>query len=164
MQFCGQILICFRAILNLCMAYTSRDEITTAIESCIHSVQGSSDRFVSLNDMSWISYLKACYRTISERDIDSHLMTSSCPPLDILVRTSGVKRLSDFLLWQVFVSLSKSCIRVHSVHFSVARILRFSLRTRFGQSLDCSTSFPSSWIINGRSGVHLDTCYTGSVI
>src|SRR5260221_8213013 len=116
MQFCGHILICFRAILNLCMAYTSRDEITTAIESCIRSVQGSSDRFVSLNDKSWISYLKACYnRTISEHDIDSHLMTSSCPPLDILVRTSGVKRLSDFLLWQVVVSLSMSCIRVHSV-------------------------------------------------
>jgi len=25
------------------------------------------------------------------------------PPLDILVRTSGVKRLSDFLMWQVRV-------------------------------------------------------------
>ena len=23
------------------------------------------------------------------------------PPLDILIRTSGVKRLSDYLLWQV---------------------------------------------------------------
>lgn len=26
---------------------------------------------------------------------------SGSPPLDILVRTSGVKRLSDYLLWQV---------------------------------------------------------------
>ena len=26
------------------------------------------------------------------------------PPLDILVRTSGVKRLSDFFLWQVCIS------------------------------------------------------------
>jgi len=71
-----------RAILNLCMAYTSRDEIATAIESCARSLQGSADR------------------SISEHDIDSHLMTRRSPPLDILVRTSGVKRLSDFLLWQ----------------------------------------------------------------
>ena len=36
-------------------------------------------------------------------DIEAHLMTSLAggPPLDILVRTSGVKRLSDYLLWQV---------------------------------------------------------------
>jgi undecaprenyl diphosphate synthase len=26
---------------------------------------------------------------------------SGSPPLDILIRTSGVKRLSDFFLWQV---------------------------------------------------------------
>jgi len=73
-----------RAILNLCMPYTSRDEITTAVESCIRSAQPFPKE------------------TISERDLDAHLMTSKSgsPPLDILVRTSGVKRLSDFMLWQ----------------------------------------------------------------
>jgi len=36
-------------------------------------------------------------------DIDESLYTSerALPPVDILVRTSGVKRLSDFLLWQI---------------------------------------------------------------
>ena len=41
--------------------------------------------------------------TITEEAIDSHLSTSlaGSPPLDIFIRTSGVKRLSGFLTWQV---------------------------------------------------------------
>ncbi|RXW24197.1 hypothetical protein EST38_g1639 [Candolleomyces aberdarensis] len=78
-----------RAILNICMPYTSRDEITTAVET---SVQNSlKDRSKAKGDI-----------VITEEDIDNNLMTSlgGSPPLDILVRTSGVKRLSDFMLWQ----------------------------------------------------------------
>lgn len=43
------------------------------------------------------------HRRITAEDIEAHLMTSlaGSPPLDILIRTSGVKRLSDYLLWQV---------------------------------------------------------------
>ena len=42
-------------------------------------------------------------RPVTEKDIEDHLMTAkvNSPPLDILIRTSGVKRLSDYLLWQV---------------------------------------------------------------
>lgn len=32
--------------------------------------------------------------------LESHLFTANNPPLDLLIRTSGVKRLSDFMLWQ----------------------------------------------------------------
>ena len=28
------------------------------------------------------------------------MYTAGCPPLELLVRTSGVERLSDFMLWQ----------------------------------------------------------------
>jgi ditrans,polycis-polyprenyl diphosphate synthase len=38
--------------------------------------------------------------TITTETIDSHMYTASDPPLDLFIRTSGVERLSDFLLWQ----------------------------------------------------------------
>ncbi|KAF8815806.1 Di-trans-poly-cis-decaprenylcistransferase [Phlegmacium glaucopus] len=75
-----------RSIFNLCMPYTSRDEITTAVQACVRD-----------------SIANGCNeRPITEKDIDNHLMTSlgGSPPLDVFVRTSGVHRLSDFLLWQ----------------------------------------------------------------
>jgi ditrans,polycis-polyprenyl diphosphate synthase len=42
--------------------------------------------------------------TITPETLDRHMYTAGCPPLDIFVRTSGVERLSDFLLWQTHQS------------------------------------------------------------
>jgi ditrans,polycis-polyprenyl diphosphate synthase len=38
--------------------------------------------------------------TITAETLTNNMLTAGAPPLDLLVRTSGVQRLSDFMLWQ----------------------------------------------------------------
>ena len=40
-------------------------------------------------------------RDISEELIERCLYTGTCTPPDLVIRTSGEVRLSDFLIWQV---------------------------------------------------------------
>jgi len=37
---------------------------------------------------------------ITSEVLNDHMFTADLPPLDLLIRTSGVERLSDFMLWQ----------------------------------------------------------------
>ncbi len=41
---------------------------------------------------------------VTEKDIEAHLYTAGLPDPDLLIRTSGEMRLSNFLLWQVAYS------------------------------------------------------------
>uniref|UniRef100_H2YIH2 Alkyl transferase n=1 Tax=Ciona savignyi TaxID=51511 RepID=H2YIH2_CIOSA len=72
-------------ILNVCAAYTSRLEITQAVK-----------------DIKWGVEEGLLY----ENDITERLMdrTLQIPKVDLLIRTSGEVRLSDFLLWQSSLS------------------------------------------------------------
>ena len=62
---------------TLALSYGSRDEIVDAINK-----------------------VKKKKSYIDESDITKHLMTSSIPDPDFVIRTSGEMRLSNFLLWQ----------------------------------------------------------------
>lgn len=72
-------------ILNLALNYGGRAEITHAVQKiCEATVQG-----------------KLKPKDITEEVIDRALFTSGLPDPDLLIRTSGEMRLSNFLLWQL---------------------------------------------------------------
>jgi undecaprenyl diphosphate synthase len=55
------------------------------------------------NNLKRVNYkIKKRKSNIKEIDIDNNLYTKESPFPDVIVRSSGEKRLSDFLTWQVF--------------------------------------------------------------
>ncbi|CAA2989502.1 dehydrodolichyl diphosphate synthase 6-like [Olea europaea subsp. europaea] len=92
-----------KSILLICVAYTSTDEITHAAQEAIEEKWGeipeSSEASMAQNGE--ISQEKhEGHRTIKLADIERHIYMGVAPDPDILVRTSGETRLSNFLLWQ----------------------------------------------------------------
>lgn len=74
-----------RATLNVAFSYTSRDEITESVAACVDGVHRNELQPGDISD----SLIRRCMYTGLSTDPD------------LLVRTSGESRLSDFLLWQV---------------------------------------------------------------
>ncbi len=70
--------------LVVALNYGSRGEIAAAARRMAEEVQSGSRDPAS----------------IDEQAIDAALQTADLPPLDLLIRTSGEVRLSNFLLWQ----------------------------------------------------------------
>ena len=71
-------------ILNFAMNYGSRREITLAAKKYALDV---------LNDKAGLD--------IDEKEFGKYFMTADFPEVDLLIRTSGELRLSNFLLWQI---------------------------------------------------------------
>jgi undecaprenyl diphosphate synthase len=76
--------------LTLCLAlsYSARWEIT---EACRQIAQKIADGQLAVNDI--------CDNTIS-----AHLTTNKFPDPDLLIRTGGEMRISNFMLWQIAYS------------------------------------------------------------
>jgi undecaprenyl diphosphate synthase len=72
-------------ILNLALSYGSREEIAFCMRSIAREVK--TERLEP--------------ESIDIHTIETHLYTSGMPDPDLLIRTSGEFRLSNFLLWQL---------------------------------------------------------------
>lgn len=92
-----------KAVLSICIAYTSTDEIAHAVqESCKEKLDE-----IKLLDESGAGYgligpgeNKNGEHIIGTKDVEKYLYMAVAPDPDIIIRTSGETRLSNFLLWQ----------------------------------------------------------------
>jgi len=75
-------------ILNLALSYGGRDDIVNAARQCAEAVQLGNIRSDE----------------ITEDLFQSYLSTNGMPDPDLLIRTSGEMRVSNFLLWQIAYS------------------------------------------------------------
>ncbi len=66
--------------LNIAFNYGGRDEL---LRAAARAAQAGAD-----------------FTDMDERDFDAYLDTASLPEVDLVIRTSGEKRISNFLLWQ----------------------------------------------------------------
>jgi len=74
-----------RMTLTLALSYGSREELVKTVKEI--SVK-AKNRLISPLD-------------IDEQLINNHLYTHNLPDVDLLIRTSGEQRISNFLLWQI---------------------------------------------------------------
>ena len=71
--------------LNLAISYGSRQELLQAIRELSDKVKNN---IISV-------------KNIDENIINEHLYTRNLPNVDLLIRTGGESRVSNFLLWQI---------------------------------------------------------------
>lgn len=74
--------------INLAVGYGGRHEITEAVRDIIREHEAAGRGIDSLADDMTLD------------NISGHLYTAGQPDLDLVIRTSGEQRISDFMLWQ----------------------------------------------------------------
>jgi undecaprenyl diphosphate synthase len=73
-----------RMTLTLALSYGSREELVNVMKGLSNKVKNN---IISVE-------------SIDESIINNHLYTRNLPDVDLLIRTSGEQRISNFLLWQ----------------------------------------------------------------
>lgn len=74
-----------KIVLTFALSYGSREEIVNTIQNICKKVVNN----------------KLGIEEINENIINSHLYTFNLPDVDLMIRTSGEHRVSNFLLWQM---------------------------------------------------------------
>ena len=74
-----------RLTLTLALSYGSREELVQAVRIISDKVKNN---IISID-------------SIDDSIINEHLYTQNLPDVDLLIRTSGEHRISNFLLWQI---------------------------------------------------------------
>jgi undecaprenyl diphosphate synthase len=74
-----------RMTLTLALSYGSREEIVNVVRNIADKVKNN---IISID-------------SIDDSIINEHLYTRNLPEVDLLIRTSGEHRISNFLLWQI---------------------------------------------------------------
>jgi tritrans,polycis-undecaprenyl-diphosphate synthase [geranylgeranyl-diphosphate specific] len=74
--------------LNIALAYGGREEIVRAIRNIAKDVKGGSLKI----------------KDITEPTVSKYMYTNELPDPDLILRTSGEERISNFLLWQLAYS------------------------------------------------------------
>jgi undecaprenyl diphosphate synthase len=89
--------------LTLALNYGSRSEIVDATRTLLHRMLAEAAlRGISVEDMLAAEGVDdAVNARIGEAEIASALYTAHMPDPDLIVRTSGEQRVSNFLLWQI---------------------------------------------------------------
>jgi undecaprenyl diphosphate synthase len=72
-------------VLCLALNYGGREEITQAVRTIVHKCRQGT----------------LAPQEITETCISEHLYSAGCPDPDLVIRTSGEMRISNFLLWQI---------------------------------------------------------------
>jgi undecaprenyl diphosphate synthase len=73
-------------VINFCLNYGSQDEILNAIHKII---------------LNRLKKKKNLEKEVKLEEMEEALYTYPLPPVDMLIRTAGEKRVSNFLLWQI---------------------------------------------------------------
>ena len=74
-----------KLVLTLALSYGSRNEIVKTVKEIAQKVKNN---IISIEN-------------IDDSIINEHLYTRNLPDVDLLIRTSGEQRISNFLLWQI---------------------------------------------------------------
>jgi undecaprenyl diphosphate synthase len=89
--------------LTLALNYGSRSEIVDSARTLIHSMLAeAAKRGISLEDLLAAEGIDdAIKNRIDEPQLSANLYTAHMPDPDLVIRTSGEQRISNFLLWQI---------------------------------------------------------------